>query len=72
MLEVDAALQFVLDRAPILDAETATLSHALLRRVVAQDYASDIDSPPFDKSIMDGYALRAADASVGASLTVIE
>lgn len=72
MLEVDAALQFVLDRSPILNAESATLSHSLLRRVVAQDYASDIDSPPFDKSIMDGYAVRSADTLVDASLTVIE
>ena len=31
-------------------------------RVLAADIAADRDYPPFDKSLMDGYALRAADA----------
>ena len=72
MLEVDAALQFVLDRTPILPTESVVVDASALRRIVAQDYASDIDSPPFDKSIMDGYALRSSDAAPGAALTVIE
>ena len=32
-------------------------------RVLAEDVASDMDSPPFAKSMMDGYALRAADVA---------
>lgn len=40
--------------------------------VLAQDVVSDIDSPPFDKALMDGYALRLADANAGAELDVIE
>jgi molybdopterin molybdotransferase len=36
---------------------------------LAQDLAADRDYPPFDKSLMDGYAVRAADvASAPATL----
>jgi molybdopterin molybdotransferase len=41
--------------------------------VLAEDVASDLDMPPFDKSLMDGYALRSNDLKDGrAILTVIE
>ncbi len=37
------------------------------------DIISEIDSPPFDKSLMDGYAVRAADVATGnATLQIIE
>ncbi|MBX3426465.1 MAG: molybdopterin molybdotransferase MoeA [Pirellulales bacterium] len=35
----------------------------LLGLQLAQDVASDCDSPPFDKSVVDGYAIALADAS---------
>ncbi len=41
-------------------------------RVLAEDVASDVDSPPFDKALMDGYAVRADDARPGAELRVVE
>lgn len=34
-------------------------------RCLAQACASDVDLPPFEKSMMDGFALRAADAAAG-------
>src|SRR3954447_21534681 len=41
--------------------------------VLAEDVASDLDSPPYDKALMDGYAVRVADLQNGpAMLTVIE
>jgi molybdopterin molybdotransferase len=41
--------------------------------VLAEDVASDLDMPPFDKSMMDGYAVRSADvAREGADLEVVE
>jgi molybdopterin molybdotransferase len=44
-----------------------------LGQVLAEDVVSDIDMPPFDKSLMDGYAVRSADLSDGkALLTVVE
>jgi molybdopterin molybdotransferase len=40
---------------------------------LAEDVASDLDMPPFDKALMDGYALRTADLlETGAILTVVE
>jgi molybdopterin molybdotransferase len=40
---------------------------------LAQDVLSAADSPPFDKSLMDGYAVRAIDLNQGtASLQVVE
>jgi len=41
--------------------------------VLAEEIFADRDSPPFDKALMDGYALRAADVLNGrATLRVIE
>jgi len=42
--------------------EEVTLAEAL-GRVLAQDVISTISMPPFDKSAMDGYALRKDDQS---------
>jgi molybdopterin molybdotransferase len=41
--------------------------------ILAEEVASDIDSPPFDKAMVDGYALRSADLVNGhGELEVIE
>src|SRR6516164_9769621 len=48
-----------------LPAERVALAHAL-HRVLAHDVSAPIDVPPFDRSNVDGFALRAAD-SAGAS-----
>jgi putative molybdopterin biosynthesis protein len=48
-----------------LPAETVPLSDAL-GRVLARDIASPRDVPPFDRALVDGFALRAADTE-GAS-----
>ncbi|PYU23170.1 MAG: molybdopterin molybdenumtransferase MoeA [Acidobacteria bacterium] len=50
-----------------LAAETVELSHAC-GRVLAQPVMADRDYPPFDRSIRDGFALRADDAVSGATL----
>lgn len=34
---------------------------ALLGRVLARDIAAPVDAPPFDRAVVDGFALRAAD-----------
>jgi putative molybdopterin biosynthesis protein len=53
-----------LDLSP-LGAETVSLADAL-GRVLVHDVAAPIDVPPFDRSNVDGFALRAAD-TVGAT-----
>jgi molybdopterin molybdotransferase len=60
MIPVERALQIVLEHTPSLPAEAVALE-AALGRVLAEDVASDVDMPPFDRSAMDGYALRAED-----------
>lgn len=45
--------------------ETVALPQAL-GRVLAQDVSSPMDVPPFDRSAMDGFAVRAADLATAA------
>lgn len=35
--------------------------HEALERVLAEDFVAETDQPPFDRSAVDGYAVRAAD-----------
>ena len=61
MLAVEAALEFLLDRArPITDTHNQHLLHAR-RCVLAQDIRASVDVPPCDNSAMDGYAVRSSD-----------
>src|SRR3954454_3702551 len=70
MLEVADALAVVLRHARPLAARP---SSPALGRVLAEDVASDLDMPPYDKSMMDGYAVRAADLTAGLrELEVVE
>jgi putative molybdopterin biosynthesis protein len=48
-----------------LAAETVSLAEAITR-VLAHDVVAAVDAPPFDRSNVDGFALRAAD-TIGAS-----
>jgi len=73
MLRVDAAQDQVLQRARPLPAVELPLSAEALGLVLADAVASDIDMPPYDKAMMDGYAVRTADMPEGrAILQVIE
>ena len=45
-----------------MPAEQVLLTDAL-GRVLAEDVASDVDLPPFDRAAMDGYAVRASDVA---------
>jgi molybdopterin molybdotransferase len=72
MLTVDEALQHVLAEARCPAAAESPLRDAL-GLVLAEDVTSDVDSPPHDKSIVDGYAVVTADvAQGGAELEVLE
>lgn len=54
-----------IDAEPVLpQMETIALAQATGRRL-ATDVLADRDYPPFDKSLMDGYAVRAADVASG-------
>ncbi len=68
----DDALDIVLTSVPLLTVVEVELADAV-GRVLADDIACDVDMPPFDKSAMDGYAVRAADiAAAPAELRIVE
>jgi molybdopterin molybdotransferase len=65
MLAVDEALRIVLECCPSRPARETALAANLLGCVLAESVASDLDMPPFDKALMDGYAVRATDIGDG-------
>ncbi len=72
MLTVGKAQERILALAGQLDNESVSLADAI-GRVLAADVASDVDSPPSDKSLMDGFALSSKSfAGPAAPLRVIE
>ena len=60
MISVAEALQIVREQTRPLETETVAL-HKALGRILAEDIVADTDLPPFDRSQMDGYAVRAED-----------
>jgi molybdopterin molybdotransferase len=62
------ALAVVLDSVREMDVEAVGLD-SVLGRILARDVVSDMDMPPFDASVMDGYACRGED--IGNPLRVI-
>ncbi|MFX0039228.1 MAG: gephyrin-like molybdotransferase Glp [Promethearchaeota archaeon] len=60
------ALDTLFSKVVINPFEEVEINMAL-NRILAEDIVSEIDSPPFDRSAMDGYAIKAED-SFGASL----
>lgn len=67
MLTVDQALALVAQQVAPLPATIVALRDAL-DCVLAEGIASDIDSPPHDKAMMDGYAVVASDSSLERSI----
>lgn len=61
MISVAEAIRIVLGEARPLPGESTPLAEAR-GRILAQDIVADSDLPPFDRSQMDGYALRSSDA----------
>lgn len=62
MLTVKKALKIILDHTKILGNEEIHISESL-GRILAEKIYADADSPPFDKSSMDGFAIKSSDSS---------
>jgi molybdopterin molybdotransferase len=60
MLTVDEALELVAKNVAPLGSRRVTLKDAA-GLVLAEDITSEVNSPPYDKSLMDGYAVRSGD-----------
>jgi molybdopterin molybdotransferase len=67
MKSIDEALELVLRELEPLGPERVPLAEAA-GRVAAAPALSAVDLPPFDRSAMDGYAVRAADTAPGVAL----
>lgn len=64
---LDVALAQLLQYASVLTQQEEVSTFDADGRVLAQDIVSDLQVPPQDNSSMDGYALRCADLSPGAT-----
>ncbi|SFZ82176.1 molybdopterin molybdotransferase [Devosia enhydra] len=69
MLAVEEALKRIYGHIKPLGTETVPL-RAAANRVLAEPVIARHNQPPFDSSAMDGYAVRAAEAGIGRSLTL--
>lgn len=71
MLDIYEAQRIVLENLPAPRLAEVSLIEAL-GHYLAREVRADMDIPPFDRSAMDGYALRASDlASLPALLEVV-
>ena len=71
MLSVDEALAIVLENVKPLPSEEVDFGDAS-GRLLREDVLSDIDMPPFPRSAVDGFAVRAdALARVPARLAIV-
>ncbi len=59
-MRLDDALKFVLSKIKKVEPEEMPFYRAR-GRVLAEDVISEVNVPPFDRSAVDGYAVRAAD-----------
>ena len=71
MIPVAEAIQIVEEQTRVLESERVALEQAP-GRYLAENIIADSDLPPFDRSQMDGYAVRAADtATVPTKLKIV-
>src|SRR5258706_14138701 len=70
MISVDEAVARITRGFAALPSEAVPVAEAA-GRVLAEDAVAKLDQPPAPMSAMDGYAVRATDARLGAELSVI-
>ena len=71
MIEISKALRIIERETPKLGVERVLLADSV-GRVLAEKIVADSDLPPFDRSQMDGYAVRAEDVeSAPVSLRIV-
>src|SRR3712207_1934661 len=71
LIEYSEAERLVLEHVGRLPAERMPLVEAQ-GLALAEDLRAKIDSPPFDNSAVDGYAVRSADAEAGRTFAVVD
>ena len=71
LIDYQEAERLVLENTPRLQTGTVPLVDAR-GLTLAQDLTARLDSPPFDNSAVDGYAVRSADAEAGRTFAVVD
>jgi molybdenum cofactor synthesis domain-containing protein len=71
LIEHPEAVRLVLENTHRLPAEEVPLAEAR-GLALAEDLKAGFDSPPFDNSAVDGYAVRSADAEAGRTFKVVD
>lgn len=71
MISVEQAFEFIRESVIPLTHSQVDLSRLVGHRLT-EPVIADVDSPPHDKSMMDGFAVRAADVCVEAEFEIIE
>ncbi len=64
MIDLREALRLVASNAAPLPLQTTKVTNSL-GMILGEDIASDVDSPPYEKSLVDGYAVRKSDLASG-------
>lgn len=62
MINVEEALNIILQETPVLEYEEKDIL-SCLNKVLAEEIYSKDNLPPFDKSAMDGYAIKSEDTN---------
>ena len=70
MIPVSKAIKIVKRETGAVGSEIIRLESAV-GRVLAEDILADSDMPPFDRSQMDGFAMKAKDSNAGARLKIV-
>src|ERR687894_3183027 len=71
LIEPPEAVRLVLENPPRLPAEEVPLVEAQ-GLALAEDVRARFDSPPFDNSAVDGYAVRSVDAVSGRTFKLVD
>jgi molybdenum cofactor synthesis domain-containing protein len=60
MIPISEAIELIEQNVAAIGSEEVPIDH-VVGRILAEDIVADMDLPPFDRSQMDGFAVRAAD-----------
>ncbi|MGL4741799.1 MAG: molybdopterin molybdotransferase MoeA [Sarcina sp.] len=71
MISLEDAQKLILENSKILGTEKINVLNSY-NRVLGEDIFSPIDSPPFNRSPLDGYALKAENLSTDFNLNVFD
>lgn len=71
MIPFEEAYRIVMSHVSVYPSEKVSMMDSP-GRILAEDILSDLDLPPFDKSAVDGFAVRAGDLDKHADFEIIE